>query len=100
VCRLRTLDEIRLITLPASLPFVFTGIKLTVVYAFIAVVAGEFVLSGSGFGYQIAFAYNNFDNPTMYGLMVLMLVFVGTVNALLRAAEARLYRRIRREGAA
>ena len=55
----------------------FTGIKLTVVYAFIAVVAGEFVLSGSGFGYQIAFAYNNFDNPTMYGLMLLMLVFVG-----------------------
>lgn len=97
VCRLNTFDEIRLITLPSSLPFVFTGIKLTVVYAFIAVVAGEFVLSGSGFGYQIAFAYNNFDNPTMYGLMVLMLVFVGTLNALLRTAEARLYRRIRRE---
>ena len=97
VCRLNTVDEIRLITLPSSLPFVFTGIKLTVVYAFIAVVAGEFVLSGSGFGYQIAFAYNNFDNPTMYGLMVLMLLFVGTVNALLRTAEARLYRRIRRE---
>nr|WKF59511.1 Bicarbonate transport system permease protein CmpB [Paraburkholderia busanensis] len=99
VCRLNTFDEIRLITLPASLPFVFTGIKLTVVYAFIAVVAGEFVLSGSGFGYQIAFAYNNFDNPTMYGLMVLMLLFVGTLNALLRTAEARLYRRIRREAA-
>lgn len=97
VCRLNTFDEIRLITFPSSLPFVFTGIKLTVVYAFIAVVAGEFVLSGSGFGYQIAFAYNNFDNPTMYGLMVLMLLFVGTVNALLRSAEARLYRRIRRE---
>jgi ABC-type nitrate/sulfonate/bicarbonate transport system permease component len=99
VCRLSTLDEIRLITLPASLPFVFTGIKLTVVYAFIAVVAGEFVLSGSGFGYQIAFAYNAFDNPTMYGLMVLMLVFVTTINGLLRQAERRLYRRIRREAA-
>jgi ABC-type nitrate/sulfonate/bicarbonate transport system permease component len=99
VCRLNTFDEIRLITLPSSLPFVFTGIKLTVVYAFIAVVAGEFVLSGSGFGYQIAFAYNNFDNPTMYGLMVLMLFFIGTLNALLRTAEARLYRRIRREAA-
>ncbi len=47
VCRLSTLAEIRLITLLASLPFV----KLTVVYAFIAVVAREFVLSGSGFGY-------------------------------------------------
>ena len=38
VCRMSAFDEIRLITLPASLPFVFTGIKLTVVYAFIAVV--------------------------------------------------------------
>ncbi|MDR5823756.1 ABC transporter permease subunit [Caballeronia sp. LZ043] len=99
VCRLSTLDEIRLITLPASLPFVFTGIKLTVVYAFIAVVAGEFVLSGSGFGYQIAFAYNAFDNAVMYGLMVLMLVFVTTINGLLRQVEKRLYRRIRREAA-
>jgi ABC-type nitrate/sulfonate/bicarbonate transport system permease component len=96
---LSTLDEIRLITFPSSLPFVFTGIKLTVVYAFIAVVAGEFVLSGSGFGYQIAFAYNAFDNPTMYGLMLLMLVFVTTINGLLRQAEKRLYRRIRREAA-
>jgi ABC-type nitrate/sulfonate/bicarbonate transport system permease component len=99
VCRLSAFDEIRLVTLPASLPFVFTGIKLTVVYAFIAVVAGEFVLSGSGFGYQIAFAYNAFDNPVMYGLMVLMLVFVTTINGLLRQAEKRLYRRIRREAA-
>ncbi|MDR5782466.1 ABC transporter permease subunit [Caballeronia sp. LZ065] len=99
VCRLSTFDEIRLITLPASLPFVFRGIKLTVVYAFIAVVAGEFVLSGSGFGYQIAFAYNAFDNAVMYGLMVLMLVFVTTINGLLRQAEKRLYRRIRREAA-
>ncbi|WP_109476203.1 ABC transporter permease subunit [Paraburkholderia sp. C35] len=99
VCRMSAFDEIRLITLPASLPFVFTGIKLTVVYAFIAVGAGEFVLSGSGFGYQIAFAYNAFDNPTMYGLMLLMLVFIGTLNAMLRMAERRLYRRIRREAA-
>ena len=62
--RMSTIDEIRLITLPASLPFVFTGVKLAVVYAFIAVIAGEFVLAGSGFGFRIAYAYNNFDNPT------------------------------------
>jgi len=94
--RMSPLAEIRLITLPASLPFVFTGIKLSVVYAFIAIVAGEFVLSGSGFGYRIAFAYNNFDNPSMYGLMLLLLLFVGTLNMLLHMAEARLYRRMSR----
>jgi len=54
------------------------------------------VLSGSGFGYRIAFAYNNFDNPSMYGLMLLLLLFVGTLNMLLHMAETRLYRRMSR----
>jgi ABC-type nitrate/sulfonate/bicarbonate transport system permease component len=91
--RLGRVQEARLITLPASLPFVFTGVKLAIVYSFIAVIGGEFVLSGAGFGYQIAYAYNNFDNPTMYGLMLLLLVFVGTLNLLLHAMEQRLYQR-------
>ncbi|HUH40579.1 MAG TPA: ABC transporter permease subunit [Castellaniella sp.] len=89
--RLSRYDEIRLITLPASLPFVFTGIKLSVVYSFLAIIAGEFILSGAGFGYQIAFAYNNFDNATMYGLMLLLLVFVGSINLILHALEQSLY---------
>lgn len=90
---LSRVQEVRLITLPASLPFVFTGIKLAIVYSFIAVIGGEFVLSGAGFGYQIAYAYNNFDNPTMYGLMLLLLMFVGTLNLLLHAMEQQLYQR-------
>lgn len=81
------------VRLRASLPFVFTGVKLTIVYSFIAIIGGEFLLSGAGFGYQIAFAYNNFDNPTMYGLMLILLVFVGTVNMILHAVEHRLYQR-------
>jgi NitT/TauT family transport system permease protein len=96
--RMGLFDEIRLVTLPSSLPFVFTGIKLTVVYAFIAVVAGEFVLAGAGFGFRIAFAYNNFDNPVMYGLIVLLLAFVITLNALLSLTERRLYKH-NRQGA-
>lgn len=93
VLRMGRVQEVWLIKLPASLPFVFTGIKLSIVYSFIAVIGGEFLLSGTGFGYQIAFAYNNFDNQTMYGLMLLLLIFVGTVNLILHAAEQRLYQR-------
>ncbi len=85
--------EVFLITLPASLPFVFTGIKLAIVYSFIAVIGGEFLLSGAGLGYQIAFAYNNFDNATMYGLMFLLLTFIGAVNLVLHAVEHSLYQR-------
>jgi ABC-type nitrate/sulfonate/bicarbonate transport system permease component len=68
-------------------------VKLAIVYSFIGVIAGEFVLSGAGFGFQIAFAYNSFDNPTMYGLMLLLLVLVGSVNMLLYYWERRLYAR-------
>lgn len=87
------IQEVFLITLPASLPFVFTGIKLAIVYSFIAIIGGEFLLSGAGFGYQIAFAYNNFDNPTMYGLMFLLLTFIGLINLVLHTVEQRLYQR-------
>ena len=81
------------IRLPAAAPYLVTGVKLVVSYAFIGVIASEFILSGSGLGYAIANAYNNFDNPTMYGLMLLVVVVVVGVNALLQAVDERMRRR-------
>ena len=93
VMGLSPLRETFLVTLPACAPYLFTGVKLAVVYAFIAVIAGEFVLAGAGFGFKIAFAYNNFDNPTMYGLMAILLLVVGVVNWALTTWERRLHQR-------
>jgi NitT/TauT family transport system permease protein len=91
--RLSTREELLKVVLPSCAPHLFTGLKLSIVYAFIGVIAGEFVLSGAGFGFQIAFAYNSFDNATMYGLMILLLGFVGTLNMLLYSWERRIYLR-------
>lgn len=91
--RLSTSQEMIHVVLPSCAPYLFTGLKLAIVYAFIGVIAGEFVLSGAGFGFQIAFAYNSFDNATMYGLMILLLGFVGGLNMLLYSWERRLYLR-------
>ncbi len=93
VMGLSPVQETFLVTLPACAPYIFTGVKLAVVYAFIAVIAGEFVLAGAGFGFKIAFAYNNFDNPTMYGLMLILLLVVGCMNWGLTAWERRLHER-------
>ena len=93
VLRLSGPEEMLRITIPACAPYLFTGVKLAVVYAFIGVIAGEFVLSGAGIGHQIAFAYNNFDNATMYGLMLLLITLVGGLNTALFAWERRLYLR-------
>ncbi|NLD54377.1 MAG: ABC transporter permease subunit [Burkholderiaceae bacterium] len=91
--RLSTREEMVYVVLPSCAPYLFTGVKLAIVYAFIGVIAGEFVLSGAGFGFQIAFAYNSFDNATMYGLMILLLGLVGGLNLLLYAWERRLHER-------
>ena len=91
--RLSTREELFRIVLPSCAPHLFTGLKLSIVYSFIGVIAGEFVLSGAGLGFEIAFAYNSFDNATMYGLMILLLGFVGGLNMLLYAWERRLYLR-------
>lgn len=91
--RLSARQELFQLVLPSCAPYLFTGLKLSIVYSFIGVIAGEFVLSGAGFGFEIAFAYNSFDNATMYGLMILLLGFVGGLNMLLYSWERRLYLR-------
>lgn len=85
-----------LVELPAAAPYLFTGVKLAVAYCFIGVIASEFILSGSGLGYEIAYAYNNFENRKMYALMLLVLVSVTLVNMVLNAVDNRLQARQRR----
>jgi NitT/TauT family transport system permease protein len=82
-----------LVRLPAAAPHLVTGVKLAVAYSVIAIVAGEFILATAGMGKRIAFGYNDFDNPTMYGMLLLLLALVMIVNGALSAWEQRLHRR-------
>jgi len=81
------------ITLPSAAPYLLTGVKLAVAYAFIGVIGAEFIMSRTGIGYEISFAYNNFDNKTMYPLILLILAISIAVNAALSHWEALLMRR-------
>jgi NitT/TauT family transport system permease protein len=88
--RVRTLG---LVVLPAAMPYLFSGFKLALAYALIGVIAGEFILSGSGLGYAISFAYQSFDNRAMYGLMLFVLLVAVTANGILYTWEGHLARR-------
>ena len=92
--RLSQFDTIRTVMLPAAAPYFFTGVKLAVAYAFIGVIAGEFIQSGTGLGYRIAFAYQSFETATMYGLMLILVVGVVLVNSGLWAIERRMRARV------
>ena len=93
VHRLSLLDEIWRIRLPAAAPHLLSGVKLAVAYSFIGVIAGEFILSTSGIGHEIAYAYDNFDNPRMYALILFVLAVVTAFNMTVYAWERRLARR-------
>jgi NitT/TauT family transport system permease protein len=96
VHHLGRIEEARLIVLPAALPQLFTGFKLALAYAFIGVIAGEFILSGSGLGHAIAYAYDSFDNETMYALMLFVVVLAIALNAALHVCEQRLLQKRQR----
>jgi NitT/TauT family transport system permease protein len=93
ILKLDALRQLLLIRLPAAAPHLVSGVKLAVAYSVIGIVAGEFILATSGIGKRVAFAYDNFDNRTMYGLMLLLLMAVTVVNSCLSAWEKRLHRR-------
>jgi len=86
-------DTARQITLPYVAPYVLTGAKLALAYALIGVIGAEFIMSTNGMGYEISFAYTNFDNATMYPLILLIIVVSVAINALLGHWEQTLMRR-------
>ena len=82
-----------LVILPAALPNLFQGIKLALAYAFIGVIAGEFILATAGLGRRLTLSYNSFDTATMYGLILLIFIAVAILNSVLQRWEARIHRR-------
>lgn len=87
------IEKARRVTIPYAAPYVLTGIKFAVAYSLIGIVGSEFVMSTQGMGFEISFAYTNFDNATMYPLIVLVLLVSATINLALGAWEKRLLAR-------
>jgi NitT/TauT family transport system permease protein len=91
--RVSALASVFRIQLPAAAPYIFVGVTLAVSYSVIGVISTEFILSASGIGHQISFAYDNYDNRTMYGLVVLLLVIATLLNSTLRYYSQRMLQR-------
>ena len=93
IMRLSPVDTALRVMLPSAGPYIVTGVKLAVAYAFIGVIGSEFIMSRGGIGYEISFAYTSFDNATMYPLIVLILLASVAINAALSGWERRLLSR-------
>jgi NitT/TauT family transport system permease protein len=81
------------ITLPFCAPYLLTAAKLALAYAFIGVIGSEFIMARAGMGYEISYAYTNFDNATMYPLILLILLLSIAANSMLSHWERMLLAR-------
>ena len=93
IARLTPLQTALQVTLPFCAPYLLTAAKLALAYAFIGVIGSEFIMARSGMGYEIGFAYTNFDNATMYPLILLILLLSVVMNGVLSHWEKLLLAR-------
>ncbi len=89
VHRLGALTTAVRLQLPAAAPYLFTGVKLSVSYGFIAVIAAEFILSPAGLGRDISDAYTDFNNRRMYALILFLLLIATVINSVLHVLDVR-----------
>ena len=66
------------IRFPASVPYIFSGMKISVTLAIIGIIVGEFITSQSGLGYLILFASGSQDTALVFASIAVLCV-VGLV---------------------
>ncbi|WP_082348687.1 MULTISPECIES: nitrate ABC transporter permease [Planktothricoides] len=67
------------IVFPATVPYIFTGLRIGIGLSWLAIVAAEMLVGGVGIGFFIWDAYNN----SLISQIILALVYVGVVGLLL-----------------
>lgn len=77
------------VVLPAALPKIFAGLRVSLSLALVLMVISELVGSTNGIGYQLVFSQRQFEFPPMWAGIVLLGVLGYTLNTLLLAVERR-----------
>lgn len=78
--------------LPASLPVIFGGLKLSVTLAVVGAVVGELMGASAGLGYLINLARGILDTPLMFVAILLLVVIAQMLYWTVSALETRLLR--------
>ncbi len=77
------------VLIPSALTWIFSSLRISVGFALIGAVVGEYLAATKGIGYLIAFAEASFDTTGVFaGLIVLMMIVV-LIDAIIRRVEAR-----------
>ncbi|MFA6195888.1 MAG: nitrate ABC transporter permease [Sulfurimonas sp.] len=79
VLRFSPMEKIFQIILPVSVPYIFTGMRLSLGIAWLVIVAAEMLTGGIGIGFWIWDAYNNLN----YHNIIIGIIVVGLIGFIL-----------------
>lgn len=82
----------RRVVLPASVPSIFVGLRLSATTALLLLIAAEMIGANKGLGFQVMNAQYNFQIPQMFAAILLLAALGLAANALLVTLQRRLCR--------
>lgn len=82
----------RRVILPASVPAIFVGLRLSATTALLLLIAAEMIGANKGLGFQVMNAQYNFQLPLMWAAILLLALLGLAANAILVTLQRRLCR--------
>lgn len=80
------------VVLPASMPAIFVGLRLSATTALLLLIAAEMIGANKGIGFQVMNAQYNFQIPLMFAAILLLALLGLAANAALVLLQRRLCR--------
>ena len=84
------------VTLPACLPRIFTGLRTGLGLCGVTVIAGEYIASLDGLGYQLAQSSESLQTASLYAWVVITLVVMALLNVCLGIVQFTVERGVKR----
>ena len=78
------------VMLPASLPFIFAGLRVATAFSFLLAIASEFLAANNGLGFRLIFAQRTFEAETMYAALLIVAALGFTVDRLIKYITERM----------
>lgn len=75
--------------LPAALPFVFAGLRVSVTLSMVGAIAGEFLSASRGLGFLVSLGSGTYDTPLVMVSVIVTIVLALALYALVRIVERR-----------
>jgi NitT/TauT family transport system permease protein len=86
------LETIRKVLIPAALPWIFTGMRISVRYAFTNTLLAELIAANRGLGFLIEYNSGNFNATGAYAAILVLVLFSVTLTELLMRVEKTMSR--------